>query len=70
MNITEFKEKKVIVLGLGVEGLDNVIFLRRLFLKKNIGVGDRLEFKNLDKKIQKFLKSDKKIKINPKAIHN
>lgn len=64
MNLTELKEKKVIVLGLGVEGLDNLLFLRRLFPKKIIGVGDRLELKNLDKKIQKFLKSDKKIKLH------
>ncbi len=64
MNSNKFKDKRILILGLGREGRDNFIFLRKLFPKKILGVGDRLEFKNLDGKVQKLLRGDKKIKLH------
>jgi len=49
MKLNEFKDKKIIVLGLGREGRDNFLFLRKLFPQKVIGIADRkteLDFKN------------------------
>jgi len=43
MNINELKNKRILILGLGKEGLDTLNFLRRLFPDKIIGVGDRSE---------------------------
>jgi UDP-N-acetylmuramoylalanine--D-glutamate ligase len=49
MKLEKLKDKKVLILGLGREGRDTLKFLRKLFPKKVIGVGDRdknLKFKN------------------------
>lgn len=64
MNLNELKTKKVLILGLAREGRDNLIFLRKLFPEKVIGVGDKLEFKKLDQGTQKLLKADRKIKLH------
>jgi len=64
MILNALKNKKILILGLGREGRDNFKFLTRLFPKKVLGVGDRLEFENLDKKTQKLLKPDKKVKFH------
>ena len=62
--LNDLKNKKVLILGFGREGRDNFRFLRKLFRMKFLGVGDRLEFKSLDKKAQKLIKSDKKVKLH------
>lgn len=43
MRLEELKNKKILILGFGREGWDNFRFLRRLFPKKILGVGDRDE---------------------------
>jgi len=52
--LNELKNKSILILGFGKEGVDNFRFLRKLFPKKNLGVGDRLEFKNLKLKIKNY----------------
>ena len=62
MKIKELDNKKIIILGMGREGLDTLKFLRKHFPKKTIGIGDQLELKGLNKQTQKIIKEDKKIK--------
>ena len=62
--LDELKEKKVLILGLGREGIDSFKFLRKIFPKKVLGVGDRLEIKNLKLKIKNLIKKDKKVKLH------
>jgi UDP-N-acetylmuramoylalanine--D-glutamate ligase len=40
MSLNDLKNKKILILGLGKEGLDTLNFLRKIFPKKVIGVGD------------------------------
>ena len=53
--IDNLKNKKILILGLGREGIDSFKFLRKLFPDKILGVGDALEFKRLPKKAQKLI---------------
>jgi len=57
--LENLKAKKVLILGFGREGRDNFRFLRKLFPRKILGIGDRLEFKKLDKKAQKLIHNEK-----------
>jgi UDP-N-acetylmuramoylalanine--D-glutamate ligase len=61
--LEELKDKKILILGFGREGRDNFRFLRKLFPKKIIGIGDRSEkIKDQKSKIKNLLNGDKKIK--------
>jgi UDP-N-acetylmuramoylalanine-D-glutamate ligase len=62
--LENLKDKEILILGFGREGQDTFKFLRKLFPEKTIGITDRLELKKLDKKAQKLIKSNKKIKLN------
>lgn len=54
MKLNELKEKKILILGFGREGMDNFLFLRKLFPNKTLGIADRLEFKNLKLKTKNY----------------
>lgn len=41
MNIRDFKNKKIVILGFGREGRDTLCFLQKLFPKKIIGIADQ-----------------------------
>jgi len=62
MKIKELENKKIIILGMGREGLETLKFLRKYFPKKIIGVGDQLKLKELNSQTQKIIKKDKKVK--------
>lgn len=64
MVLSDLEKKRILILGFGREGIDNYTFLRKIFPGKTIGVGDRLEFKNLNLKIKNLLKTDTKIKLH------
>ena len=45
--LEEFKNKKVLILGFGKEGMNNFRFLRRLFPKKVLGIADKKPLSHL-----------------------
>jgi len=56
MKLKELTDKKILILGLGKEGTDTFKFLRKLFPKKILGIGDR------DEKVKSKLEDKKLIK--------
>ncbi|MBZ9571944.1 UDP-N-acetylmuramoyl-L-alanine--D-glutamate ligase [Patescibacteria group bacterium] len=64
MILNELKNKRVLILGFGREGIDNFRFLRKLFPKKVFGVGDRLKLSELSNRAKKVIKPDKKVKLH------
>jgi len=52
MKLNELKNKKILILGLGKEGVDTFRFLRKIFPKKVLGVADRLKISDLRFKIK------------------
>ena len=41
MKLNELKDKKILILGFGKEGRDTLLFLKKLFPKKKIGIADQ-----------------------------
>lgn len=64
MRLRDLKNKKILILGLGIEGMANLKFLRKTFPNKIIAVGDRLEFDDLNPKVKRIIKKIKKIKLH------
>ena len=64
MKLDELKNKKILILGLGLEGMDTLKFLRKFFSKKALGIGDRLELKNLNSKVRDIIKKDKNLNLH------
>ena len=66
MDLEEFKNKKILILGLGKEGVDTLKFLKKLRTatgwqsKKALGISDKLEFKKLSQKAQKLIRNEKR----------
>jgi len=58
------RNKKILILGFGREGQDSYFALRKLFPQRIFDISDRLELSKFSKKIQKILKSDKKLKLH------
>ncbi len=55
--LSKFKNKKVLILGLGEEGIDNFLFFKNNISCKAIGVADKLPFEKLSVKARNCLKS-------------
>jgi UDP-N-acetylmuramoylalanine--D-glutamate ligase len=62
MKLDELKNKKILILGFGREGIDSYKFLRKLFPKKVLGLADRVENKKQKTKNKKMIEKDKKVK--------
>jgi len=55
MKLSEYKNKKILIVGFGREGQDTFCFLRKHFPKKSIGIADKLLFQELPKNAKKLL---------------
>lgn len=55
----ELKDKKILILGVGLEGLSTLRLLKKIFPKKTVGVADKEELKNLTKEEQKLISAKK-----------
>ena len=65
MRLSELRGKKILILGFAKEGMDTLIFLRKLLGQEVIfGIGDQLKLENMAEKVKKPLKSDKKLKLH------
>lgn len=62
MKIKELEKKEVLILGIGREGLDSFLFLRKLFPKKLISIADAKNIEEIDPKTEKILSKDNCIK--------
>lgn len=62
MKLKSLKNKKILILGFGKEGIDTYLALRKLFPVKVLGVADKKELREFDSKTQKILLNDKNLK--------
>ncbi len=60
--LSELKNKKILVLGIGKEGIDNLVFLKEKMPYKSLGVGDILPFEKIPAESRKEI--DKNINIH------
>jgi len=63
MRLNNLKNKKILILGLGKEGKDTLMFLKELFPEKPLAVADALEFEKMPSETKAFLKNKKNIKL-------
>jgi len=54
----KYKNKKILILGLGVEGKSTYRLIRKEYPNKLIGIADKVEYANLDDEIKSELESD------------
>ena len=64
MKVNNLKDKKILILGFGREGIDTFRFLRKLFPKKLLGIGDKLTLGEFDKESRKTIKKDKNVRLH------
>ncbi|HNY35720.1 MAG TPA: UDP-N-acetylmuramoyl-L-alanine--D-glutamate ligase [Candidatus Pacearchaeota archaeon] len=62
MKINSLEKKKVLILGIGREGADSFVFLRKKFPKKKLFVADKKKCEEMDLKTRKLL-NDKNIEL-------
>ncbi|MCF7845285.1 MAG: hypothetical protein K9M12_00780, partial [Candidatus Pacebacteria bacterium] len=58
MNISELKNKKILILGLGEEGIDNLRFVQEKIKYKELGVADITPFDDLKGEVKDKLRKD------------
>ncbi|OGK10037.1 UDP-N-acetylmuramoylalanine--D-glutamate ligase [Candidatus Roizmanbacteria bacterium RIFCSPHIGHO2_01_FULL_35_10] len=65
MNIlSQVKQKKILILGLGREGLSTYLFLRKQFPDKILTLADKFSLNELPKSSQVQIAKDKKVKLS------
>ena len=62
MKINSLEKKKVLILGIGREGVDSFVFLRKKFPKKKLFIADKKKFEEMDLKTRKLL-NDKNVEV-------
>jgi len=64
MKLKELKNKKILILGLGQEGISSYSFLRKLYPEKRIGLADQLNLNKLNKNLQVEISKDKNLNLH------
>ncbi len=64
MILGDLKGKKILILGLGKEGTDTFLFLRKTFPKKILGLADQLSLASLKPKIKELIKKQKRARLH------
>jgi UDP-N-acetylmuramoylalanine--D-glutamate ligase len=64
MKLNKLKNKKILILGLGQEGISSYQFLRKLFPKVKIGLADQLKLNQLKKELQAKISKDKNLNLH------
>ena len=64
MKISQLKKLKILILGLGKEGLSTYKFLRQNFPNKIISLNDQKPLSSCSKKLQMIIKNDKKVEYS------
>lgn len=63
ISLEDFKNKSVLILGIGKEGTSTLRYIRKNFPEKLIGLADQKRLNQLDKDIRDIIKKDKKLKL-------
>jgi len=61
--LENLKDKKILILGFGKEGIDTYLALRKLFPEKVFGIADKKDIRNYELEIKKLLTKDKNLKL-------
>lgn len=70
MNIKSLEKKKVLILGIGREGADSFVFLRKKFPKKKLFVADKKKYEDLDIKTKKLLNGNVELILGDDYLKN
>jgi UDP-N-acetylmuramoylalanine--D-glutamate ligase len=62
-NVDELREKRILILGLGREGMSTFDFLRRRFPGKPLGLADRLHLSQLDGHTREVIAADGNVNL-------
>ncbi|MDP2951054.1 MAG: Mur ligase family protein, partial [bacterium] len=64
MNLNYLRDKDILILGFAREGRDSLLFLRKLFPQKILGIADKSSLNDLDFESQQLIKKDKYLKLH------
>lgn len=70
MTIKSLEKKKVLILGIGREGADSFVFLRKNFPKKKLFVADKKELNELDAKTKKLFDKNTELFLGEDYLKN
>jgi len=64
MKLENLKNKKILILGLGQEGMDNFSFLRKKFPAKILGLADQKELKEFSEEKKEIFKKERNLRLH------
>lgn len=70
MKIKSLEKKKVLILGIGREGADSFVFLRKKFPKKKLFVADKKKIEELDSKTRKLFDKNTELILGDDYLKN
>lgn len=62
-SLDTLSDKRVLILGLGREGVSSFLFLRRLFPQKLLGLADKTIWTQLDEQTRQLIESDRNVAL-------